>query len=783
MTTWLEPPNLPVPAELERTIGGHPLFLQALVQRGLLDAAAARAFLDPSAYTPASPAELPHLNEAVERLQRAIRRGETIAVWGDFDVDGQTSTALLVSGLRGLGVQVCYHVPVRENESHGVNIPGLQKLVQAGANLILTCDTGISAYEAAEWARQQGIDFLVTDHHDLPEKLPPAATLTNPKFLPQNHPLYTLPGVGVAYKLIEELYQRAGKQDQSESFVDFAALGIIADVAYLQGDARYLAQRGIEALRRGQRLGLRMLLEYAEVNPQILTEEHISFVIAPRLNAVGRLGDANPLVEFLITQDEQFARQMVYDIEGYNEQRKRLTEDVFQGALYQLENDRSLLAESVLVLHNPEWHAGVLGIVASRLVERFGKPAILLSGKNEQGVRGSARSIEGIHITQAINAHAEMLSGFGGHPMAAGLSFPPSADVTEQIARFRKAISHTVQSMSQTQVLEKRLQLFAYLPLDQVNWELAYAMEKLAPFGAGNPPPVFAAPNLKLADIFPVGRLGEHLLASVEDEQGQSFRLIWWQGASSTPPQGVFDLAYRFRASSYNGETQIQLEWVDYRQQEESIDLTSKKTLQVFDFRQVTDALRKLEEIRSLEPELLVWAEAGERQAVQGIDRNELCLAPALVIWTIPPSLSTLQLALQRVKPLTVYLFAQDAHTDEPRQFLERLKGLIKSVIIRYQGQSNWRWLTAATAQTRPVVRLGLEWLAAEGLISFQHLDEEQIVISKANGEKSPQRKTIYENLCRQLSETSAYRTFYRTSSLEALQKQLQPALEENSKG
>ncbi len=774
MKKWLAPPSLPIPAELEQGLTLHPFVYQALVQRGIKDKLNAQAYLDPRYYQPTPATDLPGLIQAVERIERAIHQQETIGIWGDFDVDGQTSTTVLVEGLHGLGAQVLYHIPVRDTESHGVNLPELEKLVSQGANLILTCDTGITAHEAADWACQHRIDFLITDHHDPPAELPQSTATINPKFLPQSHPLSTLPGVGVAYKLIEELYRRANLNERVTAFYDLAALGIIADVAELHGDARYLAQAGIEALRQTQRLGLRILLNNAEINPQMLNEEHIGFGIAPRLNAVGRLGDANPVVEFLTTQDEQFARQFAYEIESYNEQRKRLSEDVFQAALYQLENKRELLDDAVLVLYHPLWHAGVLGIVASRLVERYGKPVILLSGTAEQGARGSARSIPGIHITQAIIAQANMLSSFGGHPMAAGLAFAPDPDMEEKVARFRKAISYTVQQQNHAIEKETPLQLSGYLPLNQVDWNLARAMEQLAPFGAGNPAPVFAATNLHLLSAATVGRLGEHRIMTVEDEAEQSYQLIWWQGASWDVPQGVFDLAYHLRATSFKGETQIQLEWTDFRQQpQDTIRLPSIKRVQVFDHRSVLEPLILLEEIRSNEDEILIWAEAGEHPGVHGQDRTEFHPAKALVIWTIPPSYNELRQAVEQVSPQKIYLFAINPKMDELQSFLERLKGLIKLVIHRQSGVADWGWLMAATAQTKSVVKLGLDWLETTGWITFKEVEEEKLVIAKGEGSHPPQNEQIYHQLCQQLAESAAYRRFYHESSLEALQEQL----------
>ncbi|GAB4483161.1 MAG: single-stranded-DNA-specific exonuclease RecJ [Anaerolineales bacterium] len=769
MTIWLEPHSLHVPPELEAAIDGHPLLLQSLVQRGLTDPRLAQAFLDPSVYPSTPPAELPGVEQVVERLLCALRHGETIGIWGDFDVDGQTSTALLVSALRRLGGRVIYHVPVRESEGHGVNLPNLEKLVRQGARLILTCDTGASAHHAAQAARQWGVDFLVTDHHELPNELPPATAIVNPKFLTSDHPLRDLPGVGVAYKVMEAVYQSLDRGDELSDFIDLVALGIIADVATLRGDTRYLAQLGIERLRLNTRLGIRLLLENAEMSISDLTEEQISFALAPRLNAVGRLADANPMVDFLTTQDEGLARRLAFEIEGLNEMRKRLTEEVFRAALHQLEQDRSLLAYPVMVLYHPKWHPGVVGIVASRLVERFGKPAILLCGEKENGARGSARSVEGVNITQAITAHASMLKSFGGHPMAAGLAFAPAEDLPERIARFRQAIGYTVQEMLGDGELENRLQLCAYLPLDQVDWLLAEQLERLAPFGAGNPAPLFAARELTLIGYSEVGRQNEHLLMDVEDDRENCYRLIWWQGSGWPLPEGRFDLAYRLRGRSYNGERHLQLEWVDFRLcPSGTIELTSAEQLALVDYRTERRPLERLQAL-NMEDGPLIWAEAAERAAVQGRDRTELMPHSHLVVWTIPPGASELRRAVEQVRPQRITFFAVDPQTDDPHRFLERLRGLLKVVLTRQHGQTTWNWLAAATCQRLSVVRLAVQFLAEQGSVEILASDDQGFTFQTRLAKASPLMAQLYNELLAQLEESRAFRNYYRTCTLEGL--------------
>ena len=423
---------------------------------------------------------------------------------------------------------------MRARESHGVNIPYLQQVIDQGARLVLTCDTGITAHEAVDYARQRGAEVLVTDHHELPPSLPAARAIVNPRLLPPGHPLSTLPGVGVAYKLAEALYERFGRPECSQDALDLVALGIVADVALLHGDARYLLQRGLDVLRQAQRLGLQAMLELAELAPANLTEEHIGFVLGPRLNALGRLSDANVAVEFFTTRDLARARVIAQQLEGLNAERQLKTSQVYQAALSLIAQDPDLLDPAVLVLAHPSWPAGVIGIVASRLVERFQRPVALIAAPPGDLARGSARSVEGVNITAAIAAQAGLLSGFGGHPMAAGFSLEAG-----RIPEFRRGLARAVRLQRGEAPPESLLPIDAYLALPDLTLELVSDLERLAPFGPGNPPLVLATRNLKLLSAAPIGREGEHLAMTVEDEQGNTARVLWWQGAGWEQPEAA----------------------------------------------------------------------------------------------------------------------------------------------------------------------------------------------------------------------------------------------------
>jgi single-stranded-DNA-specific exonuclease len=758
MVTWLEPEVIEVPGELQAAVGGHPLVAQTLARRGYRDLSAARGFLEPAAYTPTPAAALPGMQAAVERLLIAIQKGERICVWGDFDVDGQTSTALLVASLRRLGARVDYHIPLRAGESHGVNLPVLSQILDGGAQLVLTCDTGISAHAAADLARQRGVDLIITDHHDLPPDLPQALAVVNPKLLPEGHPLGTLPGVGVAYKLAEALYEQSGIIPEAENLLDLVALGVVVDVALQVGDARYLLQRGLQVLRRNRRLGLRVMLELAEINPDWLSEEHIGFVLGPQLNAIGRLGDANPMVEFLTTDDLSRARILALELQGLNARRKLLTDQVFQGAMSQIQSEPGLLELDALVLAHPAWPAGVVGIVASRLVERFHKPVVLIASPADQVGRGSARSVEGVNITQAIAENQGMLQNFGGHPMAAGLSIDP-----QHIPEFRRGLARAVHKQIGDQRREPTLQIDGYLALTEMTLDLVADLDRLAPFGAGNPPLVMVSRSLHLQSQAALGRDGEHLALSVEDADGNSRRVIWWQGAGWPLPQGRFDLAFTARASTYGGQRDVQIEWVDFRQIEEPALLVGSSppaALEILDFRQETHPLPVLQRLLA-EAQWQVWCEAGAKEHLDGRSRSQLQPAECLAIWTAPPGPAELKLALSRAAPRRVALFNVDPHMDEPRLFLSRLAGLVKYALNAGQAPASLEALAAATAQRVALVSLGLAWLEAQGIVRIEPRQDGEVKLLPGSGEKSPAATTLLERLQALLAETAAYRRYY----------------------
>jgi single-stranded-DNA-specific exonuclease len=762
MKRWIDPPEINLTPELLAAAGGHRLLAELLAQRGLTESEDAQRFLNPDAYQPASPFDLPDMDRAVERIRRAIRAGESIAVWGDFDVDGQTSTALLVSALRELSGKVTYHIPRRETEGHGVHIPGLKELIYRGVQLIITCDTGVTAHEAIEYANRHGVDVIITDHHQLPPELPAAHAVVNPQRLDTNHPLHTLPGVGCAYKLIEAVHNGVGGSEKIAHLLDLVALGIVADVAEQTGDTRYLLQRGLQILRHTERLGLRALMATARLEPDQVNEGHIGFVIGPRLNALGRLSDANAAVELLTTDDPETAQILSNRLEALNAQRRLLGEQVFQAAQGQIERNPSLLDYAVLVLAHDTWPGGIVGIVASRLVERYHRPVILLTSPPGELARGSARSVPGCDITAAIAACADLLAGYGGHSQAAGLSLLP-----ERIPDFRRAISRAVETMLAGVDLTPRLEIAAYVLLPEVSLELVAALERLAPFGPGNPAPVLATQDLRLRNHRSVGRGGEHVRLTVEDDGGSVAGVIWWQADSDALPYGRFDLAYTARANDYLGQRQLQLEFVDVRLLEEPPpELIRRDSLEVIDCRQEADPLARLRDFG----DVLIWRE-GDAPADDDryCKRHELSPAPVLAIWTAPPGSRELQAAIHAVNPATVILFGLDPGLDALKPFLRQAAGMVKRSLRTRGGQVPLAELAAGLAQRESTVRLALRWLEAKGDIDIISDDGETVQFSQAKRTPAEDQREIAILLETMLNDTAAYRKHFRHADKDRL--------------
>jgi single-stranded-DNA-specific exonuclease len=701
-------------------------------------------------YRFASPFELPDMDAAVTRLQAAIAVRQPILVWGDFDTDGITATALLVLALRAQGALVDWHVPDRVRESHGVHWPTLQPFLGQGTRLLITCDTGVTAHEALALAQHAGLDVIVTDHHALPDVLPPALAVVNPARLPEGHPLRHLSGAGVAQKLAEALAPGQGG-------LDLATLGMIADVTPQRGDVRAMLQQGLALLRRTERAGIRALLEVADVEAGSLDEEVISYQVAPRLNAIGRLANASAGVELLLTDDLTRARVIAAELEALNTRRQLLSRQLITAAQDQLQRQSRGTLPSVLVLSHPKWPEGILGIAAGHLAQRYARPVVLIATPEGEPARGSARSVMGVDIHAALSQVSPLLTGFGGHPMAAGFSM-----AADRVAELRTGLTTAVEGQIGRGLPEPQLAIDGYLALSDLNLDILRAVRRLAPFGPGNPRVTLATRDLKILGQRTLGRTAEHRLLRVQDGAGTVLETVWWQSADLPVPDGTLDLAYGLRERPET-EAGLQLNWIDARLHEPAtLELASEApTPPVADYRMVPDPLITLRALW-VEGETQLWAEASCLTGFEPRGRHKLLQGGSLVVWTAPPSLAVWRQVLATARPERVLLMALDPGLDSWEPFTKRLAALVKYAVEVYQGRLEWQAVASAMAHDVPAVRAGLLWLHARGTITILTEDREAATVRSGGLADRSSEDSARRLLSEAMDEARAYRRHFR---------------------
>lgn len=593
-TNWklapvIEPPNWFVEQLKHCTSHSSEYLAKLLWQRGIRDRHQLPGFLDPKCYQPRNPFEFgEEMYWAVNRLQQARERGENVAIWGDFDADGITATAVLWDGLgeffhRSQHLQ--YTIPNRLTESHGLNLSGIDRLAKEGVQLIVTCDTGSTNLTEIEYAQQQGIDIIITDHHTLLDDRPPVVAIINPRSLPPEHPLYHLSGVAVAYKLIEALYQTLPDVPQHplENLLDLVAIGLIADLVELKGDCRYLAQVGIQQLQQQlknpTRPGVAKLLELCKKTGDRPTD--ISFGIGPRINAVSRIqGDASFCVELLTSRDPQRCDELAQETELANTRRQSLQQDVarqVQDKLSQLD----LSTTSIIILADPQWQVGVLGLVASQFAREYGRPTILFStGDSEFSVeteipqfpiplstmaRGSARSVEGIDLYQLVKSQSHLLHRFGGHPLAAGLSLP-----IENIPLFLEGMNRQLGQQIETENLKLEQVILADLrvTVSELGQNLFQDLKLIEPCGMGNLPPKLLIENCWFDRIWNrnlkdfKGRKIKYIKTEFQlwdDSSNSGFFGVWWGHYKDEIPTGRCDAIVELDFNAYHRRYEVRL--------------------------------------------------------------------------------------------------------------------------------------------------------------------------------------------------------------------------------
>lgn len=530
---------------------GVPFFLAMLMNiRGLDDAAHLREFLGEG--EPLSdPFLLKDMDKAVARITHAVDNMEKIAVYGDYDADGVTSTAMLYSYLETRGADVIFYIPQREGEGYGMNMGAVEYLKEQGVSLIVTVDNGISSVQEVARANELGIDVVVTDHHRPQEILPDAVAVVDAYRPDDTSPYKHFSGVGIAFKLLMALEDGAGDvEDLLEAYSDLAAIGTIGDIVPLTGENRTLIRAGLERLSQSDRPGVQALLENAGIAGKTLTSTNVAFTLVPRINATGRMGAPERAVRLLISGYEEEAEVLSEEICADNEERRRVEAEIAEAAFADIEA-KGYMKDRVVVVDGENWHHGVIGIVASRVTERCGKPCMIIS-RGETEAKGSGRSIEGFSLFEAICACGDLLIKFGGHPMAAGITLKP-----ENIEAFRKRINryaaeHFPQMPTQTVTLDCKLNPAA------LSVSMAQSLTQLEPFGNGNPQPVFGLFNMELSNVTPVGG-GGHLRLTLE-KNGAVIMAMRFNTKPEELPYHIgdkIDLAVQLEAREFRGQPSL----------------------------------------------------------------------------------------------------------------------------------------------------------------------------------------------------------------------------------
>lgn len=548
--------------QLSQALEIPELIAQVLINRGLDNVDSAGQFMFGGSEQLHNPFLMSGMNEAVSRIIKAIEAKEKITIYGDYDVDGVTSCALLYLALSRLGASVQYYIPDRQNEGYGLNIAALEQLCNNGVQLIITVDCGISAWQEVAAVAEQ-VDIIITDHHQPPTILPDVHAILDPHQIDCQYPDKQLAGVGVAFKLCQALCDTlAVNWSPIQEYLDIVAIGTIADLVPLKGENRILVKLGLEQIRATQRIGIKALVGESGLDLEKIDCGKVGFQIAPRLNAAGRLGCAATGVQLLISDDFASAESLAKQLENENCERQNVEQEILKCAEKKLSNT-GLTLNQAIILWDDSWHPGVIGIVASRLVDKYYCPTIMIAIRDGVG-KGSCRSIAGFNMYDILAKCSDLLVQFGGHHQAAGFSILPD-NIPAFVERFQKITESILVTIDSSPILK----VDAIIAPEEITFDFIEHLVKLGPYGMGNPTPVFAMGNIFMENVRTIGKDKQHLKFQTKDEIGRLYDVIAWNMAEAansihTKPT-IIDLAFSPMINEWNGKNEIQLRAQDFR--------------------------------------------------------------------------------------------------------------------------------------------------------------------------------------------------------------------------
>ncbi|MFP4371341.1 MAG: single-stranded-DNA-specific exonuclease RecJ [Halanaerobium sp.] len=750
--------------ELSQYLGSKKLARLAQ-QRGLDSKAKLIQFIEPEQYSPLKLRDFPKIMEIVDFILDHIKKGSRILIYGDYDVDGITSTSILVGALSRLSDQISYHIPDRFKEGYGLNKEVLASY-QDQIDLVISCDCGISNYEEVEFAKALGMDFVVTDHHDLPDKLPPADYVISPRLLPEDHQGYWLPGAGMAYFLIKAVFEQVGRKKEERDFLDLLLLAIIADVVPLKGENRYLFKIGLEELKNTERIGLKALYNELDINPLEINEKTLGFQIGPLLNSAGRIDSAEKGLKLLLAEDKNRAAGLAAELKQINQYRKEISQKIY----LEIEKEIKVQQRKAVVSYDSDWHQGVIGIAAGRITENYQVPAVLMTSNQQSDlITGSARSIEGININNLIAQCSDLLEKHGGHAAAAGFSLKK-----DRLEKFKLRMQRLIDQELTEIDSELEIEADLNLELSEINEEFYQGLRLFAPFGEANPEPLFYLESDILSSREISAGRHKRLVLGTEDQKITA--LWWWAGELENNYRQ--QCACRLTENIYRGNKSLQLEIkalvpLKERSREIKSQQSRKKRLQVIDWRQ-----KDISALEAGAEDTVYFAEGlKEYDLYPLINRNYYREAENLILITIPPSLAVLKETLLLTAAENLILINNEEQNLSVKKFIKRLLSLIKFSLQQENGIFNIEQAALALAAEEITVKRGLEFLRAQAMISFEYISYQELLITKGGNKDRAQLNLSSSSLKKLLQESAAFRRFLKNNKTEKIEQLINKAL------
>ncbi len=725
-------------------------------------------FIEPEKYTPLELRDFPQIMEIVDFILEHIQKGSRILIYGDYDVDGISSTSILVGALSRLSDQISYHIPDRFKEGYGLNQEVLASY-QDEIDLVISCDCGISNYDEVKFAKEAGMDFIVTDHHDLPDELPPADYVISPRLLPEDHQGYWLPGAGMAYFLIKAVFKKSGKKGEEKEFLDLLLLAIIADVVPLKGENRYLFKTGLKELQNTERIGLKALYNELDINPLEINEKTLGFQIGPLLNSAGRIDSAEKGLKLLLADDKSKAAGLAAELNQINQHRKEISQKIY----LELEKEMKPEQWKAVVSYDSDWHQGVIGIAAGRITENYQVPAVLMtSNQQSELITGSARSIEGININNLIAECSDLLEKHGGHAAAAGFSLKK-----DRLEKFKLRLQRLIDQKLEEIDSELELEADLNLELAEVTEDFYQGLRLFAPFGEANPEPLFYLES----DILSSREIsaGRHKRLVLGTETDKITALWWWAGELENNYRQQF--ACRLTENIYRGSRSLQLEIkalapLKEKSREVKNQQSIKRQLKILDWRQ-----KDISQLEAGAENTVYFAEGlKEYNHYPLINRNYYREAENLILITIPPSLAHLKEILLLTAAEKLILVNNNDQNLTVNGFIKRLLSLIKYSLQQENGIFNLEQAALALAAEEIAVKRGLEFLRAEAMISYEYISYQELLITKGGTKDRGKANLSSSSLKKLLKESSAFRRFIKNKNIEKIEKLLHNSLSQD---